>query len=67
MTTIRRPPDKIAAGKKCHCFRAPIFQKGKGKWPMTMKKRWHKIGNVNKSILPVIKRAQGNNGIVFNG
>ena len=25
-----------------------------------------KIGNVNKSIPPVIKRAQGNNGIVFN-
>ena len=25
-----------------------------------------KIGNVNKSIPPVIKKAQGNNGIVFN-
>ena len=25
-----------------------------------------KIGNVNKSIPAVIKRAQGNNGIVFN-
>ena len=25
-----------------------------------------KIGNVNKSIPPVMKRAQGNNGIVFN-
>ena len=25
-----------------------------------------KIGKVNKSIPPVIKRAQGNNGIVFN-
>ena len=25
-----------------------------------------KIGNVNKSIPPVIKRDQGNNGIIFN-
>ena len=32
----------------------------------TIRRAPDKIGNVNKSIPPVIKRAQGNNGIVFN-
>ena len=33
---------------------------------MTIRSAPDKTGNVNKSIPPVIKRAQGNNGIVFN-
>ena len=32
----------------------------------TIRRAPDKIGNVNKSIPPVIKRDQGNNGIVFN-
>jgi hypothetical protein len=32
----------------------------------TIRRAPEKIGNVNKSIPEVIKRAQGNNGIVFN-
>ena len=35
-------------------------------WTRLLKHAPDKIGNVNKSIPPVIKRAQGNNGIVFN-
>ena len=34
--------------------------------PKTKRRAPDKIGNVNKSIPPVIKRDQGNNGIVFN-
>jgi len=33
---------------------------------MTIRRAPDKIGNVNKSIPPVMKRAQRNNGIVFN-
>ena len=33
---------------------------------MTIRSAPDKTGNVNKSIPPVIKRDQGNNGIVFN-
>ena len=32
----------------------------------TIRRAPDKIGNVNKSIPPVTKRDQGNNGIVFN-
>jgi len=32
----------------------------------TIRRAPDKTGNVNKSIAAVIKRAQGNNGIVFN-
>ena len=35
-------------------------------WLSIIRRAPVKIGKVNKSIPPVIKRAQGNNGIVFN-